>query len=49
MTTRYGHLRTDDLHAELHRVAQNRTQERQIDTAAAIYDTAFWPKKSGGE
>jgi integrase/recombinase XerD len=28
MTTRYGHLRTGDLHAELRRVAQNRTQQR---------------------
>jgi integrase len=27
MTTRYSHLRTGDLHAELRRVAQNRTQE----------------------
>jgi integrase/recombinase XerD len=27
MTTRYSHLRTGDLHAELQRVAQNRTQE----------------------
>ena len=49
MTTRYSHLRTDDLHAELHRVAQNRTQERQISAVAAIHDTAFWPKKGGGE
>ena len=28
MTTRYSHLRTDDLHAELRRVAQKRPQER---------------------
>ena len=34
MTTRYGHLRTDDLHAELRRVAQNRTQEHQISSTA---------------
>jgi len=30
MTARYGHLRTDDLHDELERVSQKRTQERQI-------------------
>jgi integrase/recombinase XerD len=30
MTTRYGHLRTGDLHSELRRVAQNRTQEHEI-------------------
>ena len=32
MTTRYGHLRTGDLHAELRRVARNRTQEHQISS-----------------
>jgi integrase/recombinase XerD len=31
MTARYGHLRTDDLHDELERVAQKRSQEHQID------------------
>jgi integrase/recombinase XerD len=41
MTARYGHLRTDDLHAELRRVAQNRTQEHQIFTAGEIENTAF--------
>ncbi len=30
MTTRYSHLRTDDLHAELRRVAQKRSQENEI-------------------
>ncbi len=30
MSARYGHLRTDDLHDELHRVTQKRSQERQI-------------------
>jgi integrase len=30
MTTRYSHLRTDDLHAELRRVAQKRSQEHEI-------------------
>jgi integrase/recombinase XerD len=49
MTTRYGHLRTGDLHAELQRVAQNRTQEHKINSAAAISNPAFWPEKSGGE
>jgi integrase/recombinase XerD len=33
MSARYGHLRTDDLHDELNRVAQKRSQERQIKTA----------------
>ena len=32
MTARYGHLRTDDLHDELRRVAQNRSQEHQTGT-----------------
>jgi integrase len=36
MTTRYSHLRTDDLHAELRRVAQNRTQEHEIISTGAI-------------
>jgi integrase len=30
MSARYGHLRTDDLHDELERVAQKRSQERPI-------------------
>lgn len=30
MTARYGHLRTDDLHEELERVAQSRSQRRKI-------------------
>jgi integrase len=34
MTTRYAHLRTDDLHAELRRVAQNRSHEHE--TASPI-------------
>ena len=38
MTTRYGHLRTGDLHSELRRVAQNRTQEQEIRNARAISD-----------
>ncbi len=29
MTTRYGHLRTEDLHGELERVAQKRSQDRK--------------------
>ena len=41
MTTRYGHLRTDDLHAELQRVAQMRTQEHRIRNGRAISTTAF--------
>ena len=41
MTTRYGHLRTDDLHAELRRVAQNRTQEHQIISTGAIERTTL--------
>jgi integrase/recombinase XerD len=36
MTTRYGHLRTDDLHAELRRVAQKRTQEHKIGNGRAV-------------
>ena len=32
MTTRYGHLRTEDLHEELERVAQRRSQERKTKT-----------------
>lgn len=31
MTARYGHLRTDDLHDEFERVAQSRSQKRQIE------------------
>jgi integrase/recombinase XerD len=31
MTARYSHLRTDDLHAELRRVAQNRPQDHLIE------------------
>ena len=34
MTTRYGHLRTEDLHLALEKVAQNRTQEHLIEKAA---------------
>lgn len=30
MTARYGHLRTDDLHDEVQRVAQRRSQEHQM-------------------
>jgi integrase/recombinase XerD len=33
MTTRYSHLRTRDLHAELRRVAQNRPQDNLIAVA----------------
>jgi integrase/recombinase XerD len=33
MTTRYSHLRTGDLHAELRRVTQNRPQEHLIEAA----------------
>ncbi|EIZ86451.1 integrase family protein [Methylobacterium sp. GXF4] len=33
MTARYGHLRTDDLHEELERVAQSRSQGRKISEA----------------
>lgn len=32
MSSRYAHLRTDDLHEELARVAHSRTRERQIAT-----------------
>lgn len=35
MTARYGHLRTDDLHEELERVAQNRSQAHKISKAEA--------------
>ena len=38
MTARYGHLRTGDLHSELRRVAQNRTQEQKIRDAPALSD-----------
>ena len=33
MTTRYGHLRTQDLHQALEKVAQNRSQEHLIEDA----------------
>ena len=33
MTTRYGHLRTQDLHLALERAAQNRPQDRLMDGA----------------
>ncbi len=33
MTTRYGHLRTADLHEELERVAQKRSQDRETRRA----------------
>ncbi len=38
MTARYGHLRTDDLHDELERVAQKRSQERQIKGPRSLPD-----------
>jgi integrase/recombinase XerD len=38
MTARYGHLRTGDLHSELRRVAQNRTQEHETRNAPANSD-----------
>jgi integrase/recombinase XerD len=41
MTTRYGHLRTDDLHAELRRVAQKRSQEHEIGNGSR--DPTDWP------
>ncbi len=40
MTARYGHLRTDDLHEELERVAQRRSrkrsQERQTEADGSL-------------
>jgi integrase len=42
MTTRYSHLRTDDLHAELRRVAQKRTQEHEIGGGNRI-QSDDWP------
>jgi integrase/recombinase XerD len=39
MSARYGHLRTDDLHDELNRVAQKRSQERQIKAPKSSSDT----------
>lgn len=33
MTARYDHLRTDDLHDELERVAQKQSHDRQINAA----------------
>jgi integrase/recombinase XerD len=38
MTARYGHLRTDDLHDELQRVAQKRSQEHQIEAPKRVTD-----------
>jgi integrase len=38
MSARYGHLRTDDLHDELERVAQKRSQERQIKAPKLFYE-----------
>ena len=38
MTARYGHLRTDDLHDELERVAQKRSQEHQINASKSAHD-----------
>jgi integrase/recombinase XerD len=38
MSARYGHLRTDDLHDELERVAQKRSQERQIKAPKSFSD-----------
>jgi integrase len=38
MTARYGHLRTDDLHDELQRVGQKRSQERQIEASKSWSD-----------
>ena len=32
MTARYGHLRTEDLHEEMERVAQKRSQDRKSET-----------------
>jgi hypothetical protein len=32
MTTRYGHLRTADLHSELEKVAQFRSQEHLTES-----------------
>ncbi len=39
MTARYSHLRTDDLHAELQRVAQNRAHKHEISTRAVCLQT----------
>jgi integrase/recombinase XerD len=36
MTARYGHLRTDDLHSELERVARNRTRGHQIEETVQL-------------
>ena len=33
MTARYGHLRTSDLHAEIEKVARNRTQDRLTEAS----------------
>ena len=35
MTARYGHLRTEDLHEEMARVAQKRSQDRKSETVSA--------------
>jgi integrase/recombinase XerD len=49
MTARYGHLRTGDLHSELRRVTQNRTQEQKIRNTWAISDPHITtPKKPNG-
>ncbi|MCX8254505.1 Site-specific recombinase XerD [Beijerinckiaceae bacterium RH AL1] len=38
MTSRYGHLRTEDLHSELERVAQKRSQDRKSETIRSTID-----------
>lgn len=45
MTARYGHLRTDDLHDEIQRVAQKRTQEHQTEAVRLQEDT--WEQHAG--
>ncbi|SFH01845.1 Site-specific recombinase XerD [Methylobacterium gossipiicola] len=39
MTARYGHLRTDDLHEEIERVAQKRTRDRQTAATEPVGDS----------
>jgi integrase/recombinase XerD len=45
MTIRYGHLRTDDLHDELQRVAQKRAQEHQTEAVRPRKDA--WEQHAG--
>lgn len=48
MTARYGHLRTDDLHSEIDRVAQKQAQERKTTRRSYLSETENSPSKQAG-